>query len=153
MLKIATIDVVLCRPMRLRRLHAATTRYTAFLGVFVLVLTRDQIDEKGNASSLANAYAIRESESIEEHPVKNCTRITKNHIIVPPSLPPALRKICAAGIPVGLLIILSRSVVQKQNVTVRIHPSTAEIVTACRMARGPSIAALCISSLRCVVPS
>jgi len=51
--------------------------------------------------------------------------------------PPALRKIWAAGNPVGLFIIASRSVVQKQNVTVSIHPMIPDIVTACLIAIGP----------------
>jgi hypothetical protein len=58
--------------------------------------------ENGKAPSLAKAYAILVSASIAEQPVKNCTRMTKNHITVPPVFPAALRKICAAGRPVGL---------------------------------------------------
>jgi hypothetical protein len=79
--------------------------------------------------------------------------MTKNHITVPPVFPPALRNICAAGIPIGLAIIAPKSVVQKQNVTVKIHPTIPEIVTAYRIAIGPLIAALCVSSAMCVVPS
>jgi len=40
-------------------------------------------------------------------PVKNCTSMTKNHMIVPPVLPPALKKICATGRPVGVAMMLS----------------------------------------------
>ena len=57
--------------------------------------------ENGRASSRANAYAILVSANIAEQPVKNWTSITQNHITVAPVLPPALRKICAAGRPVG----------------------------------------------------
>jgi hypothetical protein len=64
--------------------------------------------ENGRAPSREKAYAILVSASIAEHPVKNCTKITKNHITVPPVLPPALRNICAAGIPVGLAIPSNR---------------------------------------------
>jgi hypothetical protein len=42
-----------------------------------------------------------------EQPVKNCTSITKNHMMVPPVLPPALKKICATGRPVGVAMIAS----------------------------------------------
>jgi hypothetical protein len=97
--------------------------------------------ENGSAPSREKAYAILVSASIAEHPVKNCTKITKNHITVPPVLPPALRNICAAGIPVGLAIMTSKSVVQKQNVTVKTHPTIPEIVTAYLIAIGPLIAA------------
>lgn len=69
-----------------------------------------------------------------EQPVKNWTRMTKNHIAVPPFLPPALRKICAAGMPVGELIMALRSVVQKHSVTVIIQPTNPDIVTAQRIA-------------------
>ena len=86
--------------------------------------------EKGIAPSRANANPILVSASIAEHPVKNCTRIEKNHITVPPVLPPALRKIWAAGIPVGEPMIASKSVVQKHSVTVSIHPTIPDIVTA-----------------------
>lgn len=90
--------------------------------------------EKGRALSRAKAKAMRVSANIAEQPVKNWTRMTKNHIIVPPVLPPALRKIWAAGMPVGELTMASRSVVQKQSVTVIIHPTKPDIVTAHRIA-------------------
>lgn len=63
--------------------------------------------EKGNASSRANAHAILAFASIALQPVKNCTSMTKNHIIVPPVLPPALKKIWATGMPVGVVMIAS----------------------------------------------
>lgn len=63
--------------------------------------------ENGNAASLENAQAILAFASIAEQPVKNCTSITKNHMIVPPDLPPALKKICATGKPVGVAMISS----------------------------------------------
>jgi hypothetical protein len=85
---------------------------------------------------------MRVSANIAEQPVKNWTRITKNHITVPPVLPPAFRKIWAAGNPVGLKIMASRSLIQKQNVTVSIHPIIPEIVTAYRIAIGPRMEAL-----------
>lgn len=97
--------------------------------------------EKGKASSRANAYAIRAFASIAEQPVKNCTRITKNHIIVPPTGPPAFRKTCAIGIPVGDFMIASKSLMQKQNVIVSIHPTRPDTRMAMRMASGPRIAA------------
>ena len=90
--------------------------------------------ENGRALSRAKAKAMRVSANMAEQPVKNWTRMTKNHITVPPVLPPALRNICAAGMPVGELIIASRLVVQKQSVTVIIHPTSPDIVTAHRMA-------------------
>lgn len=49
--------------------------------------------ENGNASSRAKAYAIRAFASMAEQPVKNWTRMTKNHMMVPPTLPPAFKKI------------------------------------------------------------
>lgn len=76
---------------------------------------------------------MRVSANIAEQPVKNCTRITKNHMTVPPVLPPAFKKICAAGMPVGEAIMASRSVVQKQKVTVIIQPTIPDIVTAQRI--------------------
>lgn len=109
--------------------------------------------ENGSALSRANAKAMRVSANMAEQPVKNWTRMTKNHIAVPPDLPPALRKIWAAGMPVGELIMASRSVVQKQSVTVSIHPTNPDIVTAQRIAWGPRMAASCVSSDMCVVPS
>lgn len=72
---------------------------------------------------------------------------------VPPLFPAAFKKICAAGIPVGELRMASRSVAQKQNVTVSIQPTTPDIVTAHRMAIGPRMAASCVSSDMWVVPS
>lgn len=57
--------------------------------------------ENGRAKSRARAKPIRVSARSAEQPVKNWTSMTKNHIIVPPVLPPALRKIWAAGRPVG----------------------------------------------------
>ena len=63
--------------------------------------------ENGNAASRANAQAILAFASIALQPVKNCTSITKNHMIVPPFLPPALKKICATGRPVGVAIMPS----------------------------------------------
>ena len=63
--------------------------------------------EKGKAASRENAQAIRAFASIAEQPVKNCTSITKNHMMVPPVLPPALKKICATGRPVGVAMIAS----------------------------------------------
>jgi hypothetical protein len=89
---------------------------------------------------------MRALASIAEQPVKNCTRMTKNHITVPPAFPPALRKICATGMPVGLAMIPSKSVRQKQKVTVSIHPTTPETRMATRMATGPRIAASWVSS-------
>ena len=109
--------------------------------------------ENGRAPSRAKAYAIRVSANIAEHPVKNWTRMTKNHIAVPPFTPPAFKKIWAAGRPVGLEMIASKSVVQKHIVTVKIQPRIPEIVTAQRIAIGPLIAASCVSSDMCVVPS
>lgn len=95
---------------------------------------RKAYSENGRALSRANANAMRVSANIAEQPVKNCTRMTKNHIAVPPLVPPAFKKICAAGMPVGDAIMASRSVVQKQRVTVIIQPTSPEIVTAQRIA-------------------
>ncbi len=74
-----------------------------FVSALIPMNQRMQTDfENGRASSRANAYAILVSANIAEHPVKNCTRMTKHHIAVPPLTPPAFKKICAAGRPVGL---------------------------------------------------
>jgi hypothetical protein len=81
-----------------------------------------------------------------EQPVKNWTKMTKNHIIVPPVLPPALKKICATGRPDGVPIIPSTSDMQKQNVTVSIQPTTPDTRIAVLIATGPLIAASCVSS-------
>ena len=81
-----------------------------------------------------------------EQPVKNCTRMTKNHITVPPVLPPAFRNICATGRPVGVDMTPSKSFIQKQNVMVNIHPTIPETRTAILIATGPLIAASCVSS-------
>lgn len=102
--------------------------------------------ENGKASSRAKAYAIRVSANMAEQPVKNCTRIAKDHIIVPPVLPPASRKICAAGSPVGDLRTASRSVMQKHIVTVNIHPKAPDTTTAVWIATGPLTAASWVSS-------
>ena len=102
--------------------------------------------EKGKASSRANAYAILVSANMAEQPVKNWTSITQNHMAVAPFRPPALRKICAAGRPVGEDMIPSKSVIQKQKVTVSIQPMTPETTTASLMATGPRIAASWVSS-------
>jgi hypothetical protein len=58
--------------------------------------------EKGKAPSREKAQAILAFASIAEHPVNTWTRMTKNHMTVPPVLPPALKKICATGSPVGV---------------------------------------------------
>lgn len=109
--------------------------------------TRDSLYlEKGKAPSLANAYAILVSANSAEIPVKNWINITKNHITVPPTLPPALRKIWAAGMPVGDAMVASRSPRQKQNVTVNIHPIIPETMTAILIAIGPRTAASWVSS-------
>lgn len=134
MLKIATIVNVLPIPIKFSAQENATISQTALTGVLVVVLTLEKNFEKGRAPSRANAYAIRVSASIAEQPVKNWTRMAKNHITVPPTCPPALRNICAAGSPVGESIIASRSVVQKQNVIVNSQPRIPDIVTAWRMA-------------------
>ena len=102
--------------------------------------------ENGNASSLANAYAILVSASMAEQPVKNWMRMTQNHMIVPPVLPPAFRKICAAGRPVGEARMASKSFMQKQKVMVSIQPMRPETRTAMRMATGPRMAASRVSS-------
>lgn len=81
-----------------------------------------------------------------EQPVKNWTRIAKAHIIVPPVLPPAFKKTCAAGRPVGDCRMASRSVKQKHMETVRIQPSAPETNTAVWMATGPRTAASWASS-------
>ena len=110
-----------------------------------LIILRTYLDA-GNASSRANANAILALANMAEQPVKNCTRMTKNHIIVPPVVPPAFKKICATGSPVGLFMIALKSVKQKQNVTVSIHPTTPDTSTAARIAVGPRRAASCVSS-------
>jgi len=124
MLKMLRIVKVLPIPIRLRQLQKITTSQTELMGVSVTLFTLDQnlshislaltdhdraatYSEKGNAASRAKAQAILEFASIAEQPVKNWTRITKNHMIVPPVLPPAFRKICATGSPVGVAIIPS----------------------------------------------
>lgn len=76
-----------------------------------------------------------------EHPVKNCTRMANPHMMVPPVFPPALRNICAAGRPVGVCRMASKSVRQKHMHTVRIQPKAPDTRTAERMARGPRAAA------------
>ena len=124
MLKMATIVNVLPIPIRSRQLQKATTSHTAFTGVRVMLLTllqklshislafTDQMvsatyPEKGKAASRENAHAILALANMAEQPVKNCTRITKNHMIVPPVFPPALRNICATGRPVGVAMMPS----------------------------------------------
>jgi hypothetical protein len=76
-----------------------------------------------------------------EQPVKNWIKMTKNHMMLPPVLPPALKNIWAAGKPVGEFNTASRSVMQKQNVIVNIHPINPDIVTAHLIALGPCMAA------------
>lgn len=102
--------------------------------------------ENGTASSRANAYAMRVSANMAEQPVKNCTRIANPHITVPPVWPPAFRKICAAGRPVGVCRMASRSVMQKQRQIVRSQPMRPETMTADWMAKGPRAAASWVSS-------
>lgn len=97
--------------------------------------------EKGRPLSRAKAYVMRAFASMAEQPVKNWIRTTKNHIAVPPTLPPALRKIWATGSPVAEFKILSESVRQKQNVMVSIQPTRPETRMASRIASGPRIAA------------
>jgi hypothetical protein len=84
---------------------------------------------------------MRAFANMAEHPVKNCTRITKNHIAVPPARPPALRKIWATGSPVGEAMMPSRSLRQKVKVTVSIQPTTPDTKIAALMAVGPRTAA------------
>ena len=67
-------------------------------------------------------------------------------MIVPPVFPPALRKIWAAGRPVGVCRISSRFVTQKHIETVRIQPIAPDTKTADWMAVGPIEAASCVSS-------
>jgi hypothetical protein len=161
MLKIAVAVSVDPMAIRFKATLKDTTNHTALTGVCVFSVTWarylwkkkesaglwkkerkcSRYLEKGKASSRANAYAILVSANMAEQPVKNWTRITKNHITVPPVRPPALRKICAAGIPVGLLRMASRSLMQKHIDTVSIHPKTPETRTAVRMATGPRMAA------------
>lgn len=93
MLKIATMVCVEPMPMRLRQHANATINHTALMGVFVILFTFAKNGENGRAPSRANAYAMRVSANMAEQPVKNCTRMTKNHITLPPLWPPALRKI------------------------------------------------------------
>lgn len=81
-----------------------------------------------------------------EQPVKNWTSVANPHMIVPPVFPPALRKICAAGRPVGLSRMSSRLVMQKHIITVRSQPIAPETKTADWMASGPSEAASWVSS-------
>jgi hypothetical protein len=81
-----------------------------------------------------------------EQPVKNCTKMTKNHIIVPPTGPPAFRKTWAMGMPVGLAMMASKSFKQKQNVMVSIHPTNPDTRIADLIATGPRIAASWVSS-------
>lgn len=102
--------------------------------------------ENGSASSRAKAYAILVSASIAEQPVKNWTRMANAHITVPPFFPPALRKIWAAGSPVGEFRMPSKSVKQKHMVTVRNQPKTPDTKTAVWMATGPRTAASWVSS-------
>ena len=63
--------------------------------------------ENGKAASREKAQAILAFANMAEQPVKNWTNMTKNHMIVPPVLPPALKKIWATGRPVGVAIISS----------------------------------------------
>lgn len=63
--------------------------------------------ENGKAASREKAQAILAFASIAVQPVKNCTSMTKNHMTVPPVLPPALKKICATGRPVGVFMMAS----------------------------------------------
>lgn len=98
------------------------------------------------AAYRAKAYVILAFASMAEQPVKNCTRITKNHIAVPPVLPPAFRNICATGKPVGVVIIPLMSDKQKQKVMVSIHPTIPDTRIAILIARGPLIAASWVSS-------
>ena len=129
MLKMAVMVSVLPIPMRSRQLQKTTTSQTALTGVCVCVLTLLQklqkkeckrvgslqreghpkrtYSEKGNAASRANAQAMRALASMAEHPVKNWTSMTKNHMMVPPVLPPALKKIWATGRPVGVDMMAS----------------------------------------------
>ena len=65
---------------------------------------------------------------------------------VPPTVPPALRNICAAGRPVGEARMPEKSVMQKQKVTIRSQPTIPETMTARRIAMGPRTAALWVSS-------
>lgn len=152
--------------MRLRQTQQNTTSQTELIGVCVYGFTllqklscRTHVNhhpfqykgvakylENGKAPSLANAYAILVSANNADTPVKNCIRITKNHMTVPPTLPPAFKKIWAAGIPVGDAIVASRSPRQKQNVTVSIHPIAPETTTALLIAIGPRTAASWVSS-------
>ena len=67
-------------------------------------------------------------------------------MMVPPVRPPALRKIWAAGRPVGDARMLSKSLRQKQKVIVSIQPTIPETTMASRIARGPRIAASWVSS-------
>jgi hypothetical protein len=102
---------------------------------------RGAYEENGRASSRAKAYAIRVSASMAEQPVKNWTKIASPHMIVPPVFPPAFRNIWAAGRPVGVRRMLSRSVKQKHIEIVRIQPIMPETRTADWIASGPSEAA------------
>lgn len=132
--------------MQFRQTLKNTTNQTALTGVWVWGLTLDKKAEKGSALSLANAYAIRVSASIAEQPVKNWTKMANAHMAVPPVFPPALRKICAAGRPVGVLRMPSKSVKQKHMQTVKSQPNVPDTSTAVLMATGPRTAASCVSS-------
>lgn len=154
---------VLPIPIMFRQLQKMTTSQTELMGVSVTLLTLAQklshislaltdhdraptYSEKGNAASRAKAHAILEFASMAVQPVKNWTRMTKNHMTVPPVLPPAFRKICATGSPVGVAMMSSKSDMQKQKVTVNIHPTTPDTRMAALMATGPRMAASCVSS-------
>jgi len=102
--------------------------------------------ENGKPPSRENAYAIRVHASMAEMPVKNWIRITKAHMNVPPDFPAALRKICATGMPVGVLMVASRSPRQMQKVMVSSQPRSPEEITAVLMAIGPRMAASWVSS-------
>lgn len=111
MLKIETMVSVLPMPMQLSTMEKTTTSQTALMGVLVRGLTLEKnlaresagsqedgwmsraYSENGKALSRANAKAMRVSANIAEQPVKNCTRMTKNHMAVPPLCPAAFKKI------------------------------------------------------------
>ena len=163
MLKMLKMVNVLPMPIMLRQLQKITTSQTELMGVFVTVLTLAQklshislaltdrikaatYSENVKAASRAKAQAILEFANIAEQPVKHCTRMTKNHMMVPPVLPPAFKKICATGSPVGVAMMPSKSDMQKQNVTVSIQPTTPDTRMAALIATGPRMAASCVSS-------
>ena len=123
-MKILRIVKVLPIPIMFRQLQKMTTSQTELMGVSVMLLTLAQklshislaltdqnkaatYSENGKAASRAKAQAILEFASIAEQPVKNCTRMTKNHMTVPPVLPPAFKNICATGSPVGVAMMPS----------------------------------------------